>query len=151
LVCRLCGTTPSFLTIVSRGSYGGFMESAEEKKSGTYTYQELLDRVCRCLAGRVAEILLYGNTLGVNTGASSDIKMARYYLKSSVNDYAMGEKLYAPWKASEIEELMRQQYDRTEAMLREHRDTLVRLTDLLAARKSLDQTQMEEFFTAENI
>ena len=151
LVCRLCGTTPSFLTIVSRGNYGGFMESAEEKKSGTYTYQELLDRVCRCLAGRVAEILVYGDNKGVNTGASSDIKMARYYLKASVNDYAMGEKLYAPWKPAEIEELMKQQYARTEEMLKTHRDTLLRLTDLLAQKKSLDQTQMEEFFSAENI
>jgi ATP-dependent Zn protease len=126
------------------------MESAGEKR-GTYTYQELLDRVCRCLAGRVAEILLYGEEAGNNTGASSDIKMARYYLKSSVNDYAMGEKLYAEWKPEEIEELMQQQYTRTEQMLQERRETLIRLTDLLTEKKSLDQAQMEEFFKAENI
>ena len=150
LVCRLCGTTPSFLTIVSRGNFGGYMESAGEKR-GTYTFQDLLDRVCRCLAGRAAEILLYGDKAGNNTGASSDIRMARYYLKSSVNDYAMGEKLYAEWKPEEIEELMQQQYARTEAMLQQHRQILEKLTDLLVAKKSLDQSQMEEFFKAENI
>ena len=77
--------------------------------------------------------------------------MARYYLKSSVNDYAMGEKLYAEWKPEEIEELMQQQYARTEAMLQQHRQILEKLTDLLVAKKSLDQSQMEEFFKAENI
>ena len=151
LVCRLCGVTPSFLTIVSRGTFGGFMESAGEKKSGTYTYQELLDRVCRCLAGRAAEILIYGQEAGTNTGASSDIRMARYYLKASVNDYAMGKKLYAEWKPEEIEALMQEQYARTEAMLEKHKEALLRLTDLLTEKKSLDQTQMEAFFTAENI
>ncbi|MBR6530256.1 MAG: hypothetical protein IKT43_02460, partial [Clostridia bacterium] len=31
LVARLCGTTPTFLTVVSRGSYGGFLESASDE------------------------------------------------------------------------------------------------------------------------
>ena len=64
------------------------MESAGEKTSGTYTYQELMDRVCRCLAGRAAEIEVYGDIAGNNTGASSDIRQARYFMKSSLNDYA---------------------------------------------------------------
>jgi len=150
LICRLCGTTPSFLTVVSRGNFGGYMESAGEDTS-SFTFQQLLDRVCRCLAGRAAEILCYGEEAGNNTGASSDIRMARYYLKASVNDYAMGDKLYAEWKPEEIEKLMQEQYARTQAMLQEHRDTLERLTDLLTAKKSLDQAQMEAFFQAENI
>lgn len=151
LVCRLCGVTPSFLTVVSRGGYGGFMESAGEKQSGTYTYQELMDRVCRCLAGRAAEIEVYGEAAGNNTGASSDIKQARYFMKSSLNEFAMGDKLYAQWKPSEIEELMHAQYARTREMLRQNRQVLDALTDELVRSKSMDQTQLEAFFAQMHI
>ncbi len=151
LVCRLCGTTPSFLTIVSRGGYGGFMESAGENKRGTYTYDQLMNLVCRCLAGRAAEIELYGSSEGINTGASSDIQKARYYIRASLGDFAMGDKLLGRWKPEEAEALMQAQYTRTREMLREHRATLEKLTDLLAQKKSLDQNQMEEFFKAEKI
>lgn len=150
LVCRLCGVTPSFLTVVSRGSYGGFMESAGESR-GTYTYQELMDRVCRCLAGRAAEIEVYGETAGNNTGASSDIKHARFYMKTSLDDYAMGEKLYASWTQEDIEKLMQSEYQRTCKMIHDNRAALDALTDLLAEKKSLDQTQLEEFFKEMNI
>lgn len=146
LVCRLCGVTPSFLTVVSRGGYGGFMESAAEKADGTYTYQELMDRVCRCLAGRAAEMEVYGDIAGNNTGASSDLRQARYYMKVSLNDYAMGDKLYARWTQQEIEGLMQQQYQRTITMIRENRRVLDALTDHLVQHKSMDQTQLEEFF-----
>lgn len=151
LVCRLCGTTPSFLTVVSRGNYGGFMESASENKHGTYTFDELMGRVCRSLAGRVAEIEVYGDVKGLNTGASSDIKNARYFIRACLDDFAMGERLFAHWTAKEAEELIRQQYERTQTMIREHRGTLERLANLLAEKKSLDQNQMEQFFAAENI
>lgn len=149
LVCRLCGTTPSFLTVVSRGNFGGYMARSAEK--GSYTYQELMDQVCTSLAGRAAEIEVYGEEAGTNTGASSDIKHARYYMKISLNDFAMGDKLYARWTPEQIEQLMQQQYERTRQMLRDNRQILEKLTDLLTQRKSLDQAQLEAFFAAENI
>ena len=150
LICRLCGTTPSFLTVVSRGNYGGFMESAP--KQGTYTFEDMMNVVCRCLAGRAAELEVYGETLGLNTGASSDIRKARYYVRSSLEDYAMGSHLFIKDKEEEeAEKLMREQFDRARRLMQEHRGTLDRLTDLLAEKKSLDQNQMEEFFTQEKL
>lgn len=151
LVCRLCGEKPSFLTVVSRGNYGGYMLTATDDTKGNYTYDELMNRVCVSLAGRVAEIECYGESLGVNTGASSDIKHARYYIRVSLDDYAMGEKLFARWNALDAEALMQKQYERTAVMIREHKDALIRLTDLLAKEKCLDSRQMEDFFTSENI
>ncbi len=150
LICRLCGETPSFLTVVSRGSYGGFMESSSEDKVN-YTYRELMDRVCRCLAGRAAEIEVYGEEAGNNTGASSDIRQARYFMKTSLNEYAMGEKLYARWTQDEIEEQMQREYQRTRQLIQENRAVLDALTDCLVQHKSMDQTQLEEFFTNMNI
>ena len=151
LVCRLCGVTPSFLTIVSRGNYGGYMESANEQNRGTYTYRELMDRVCRSLAGRAAEIEVYGETAGNNTGASSDIHHARYFIKTALNDYAMGDKLYAEWTQEEMEAQMRAEYCRTCEMIHTHRAVLDALTDRLVQEKSMDQTQLEAFFASMNI
>lgn len=151
LVCRLCGTTPSFLTVVSRGGYGGFMESAGESEEGTYTFDRLMNLVCRCLAGRVAEVIVYGDSLGINTGASSDIQKARYYIKASLDDFAMGDKLYITSDENEGEKLMKEQYERTKKMISEHRNALEKLTDLLVSKKSLDKNEMEKFFAEENI
>ncbi len=151
LVCRLGGSTPSFLTVVSRGGYGGFMETAGETEHGTYTFDELMNRVRQCLAGRIAEIELYGDSKGINTGASSDISKARYFIRACLDDFAMGEKMFARWTAKEAEDLIQLQYRTTQEMLHDHRDTLERLTDLLAEKKSLDQGQLQEFFAAENL
>ncbi len=151
LVCRLCGTTPSFLTIVSRGDFGGFMESATENERGTQTFDELMNIVCRCLAGRIAEVEVYGASAGINTGASSDIAKARYIIRAALEDFAMGDQLFMRSKVSEAEELMKKQYDRTKELLHTHREALDHLTDLLADKKSLDRTQLEEFFKAENV
>ncbi len=150
IVCRLCGITPTFLTIVSRGNYGGFMESAG-KENGNYTFDELKNIVCRCLAGRLAEIELYGESLGTNTGAVSDIKKARGIVRAILDDYAMGDGLYDGNKPEEAEKLIKEQYDRTRKMLKDHRGTLERLTELLTQHKSLDSSRMEEFFKSENI
>ncbi len=151
LICRLCGGKPSFLTVVSRGHYGGYMLTASNDSKGSYTYDELMNRVCVSLAGRAAEIECYGESLGMNTGASSDIKYARYLIRVSLDDYAMGEKLFAHWKSADAEVLMQAQYDRTRDMIKEHKETLIRLADLLVQEKCLDSRQMEDFFTQENI
>jgi ATP-dependent Zn protease len=151
LVSHLCGDTPSFLTVVSRGQYGGYMASAAKEGKSTYTYQELMDRVCCCLAGRVAEIEVYGEVAGTNTGASSDLLKARYYMKTSLNDYAMGEKLYARWTAEEIEQQLKEQYQRTCRMIKENRAVLEALTDRLVEKKCMDQAQLEDFFASMNV
>ncbi len=152
LVCKLCGITPSFLTVVSRGNYGGFMESAGEAERGTLTFNQLMDRVCRCLAGRIAEIEVYGADAGVNTGASSDLAKARHFIQKSLEDFAMGEKIFLKDPdLVEAEKLAQKQYARTAEMIRTHRDVLDKLTDLLVEKKSLDSTQLTAFFEEHDI
>ncbi|MBR3299612.1 MAG: AAA family ATPase [Clostridia bacterium] len=149
LVTRLLGKKVAFLTIASRGSFGGFMEYDHDETKGSYTFSELKDKVCCALAGRIAEITVFGKDAGMNTGAISDIKHARYYIKTALDEYAMGDKLYGRSRVAECEELIRLQYERTETLIAEHRDVLEKLTDLLVANKSLDQLQLEQFFAAE--
>ncbi len=150
LVSRLCGVTPLFLTVVSRGNYNGYTESPDNENS-TYTYSELMNMVCRCLAGRIAETELFGASKGINSGAGADIRLARYYVKTCLEDYGMGKRLYSGFDAEEGEALMRKQLERTEAMIKEHREILLKLTDLLVSKKSLDQPQLDKFFKNEGI
>ena len=70
------------------------------------------------------------------------------FMKISLNEYAMGEKLYARWTQEEIEQQMKLQYQRTRQMIQDHRDVLDALTDRLVQQKSMDQLQLEEFFTS---
>ena len=46
---------------------------------------------------------------------------------------------------------MREQYQRTAQMIREHRHVLDALTDRLTTQKSMDQLQLEEFFAEAKI
>ncbi len=146
LVARLLGETPSFLTIVARKNFGGFMEHAHNEKKMTASFTELMNRVCTSLAGRAAEIEVYGKDAGMNSGASSDIANARKLIKIALNEFAMGDKLYLSGTDEECEKLMQEQMDRTAKMISEHRSALDALTELLYARKSLDQTELEAFF-----
>ncbi|MBQ6117763.1 MAG: AAA family ATPase, partial [Clostridia bacterium] len=146
LVARLLGETPAFLTVVSRDNFGGFMEYSHDEKKPTSTYGELMNRVCTALAGRAAEIEVYGKDAGLNTGASSDITNARHLIKRALNDFAMGDKLYTAGTDEDCEKLMQEQFARTAQMISDHRAVLNALTDLLCARKSLDKTELEVFF-----
>jgi ATP-dependent Zn protease len=110
-----------------------------------------MNRVCVSLAGRAAEIEVYGRTAGLNTGASSDLAHARYLVKTALRDFAMGDKLYVAIKPEECEALLQEQYSKTVALISGHRAQLDALTDLLAKEKSLDKTSLENFYTSHGI
>ena len=127
------------------------MEHQHDEDALYYSYNQLMNLVCCSLAGRVAEIEVYGQDAGLNTGASSDIEHARKYIKAALDDYAMGENLFSKNEDSIGEKIMREQYERTKTLIAEHRTALDHLTDLLVQRKSLDQQQLEDFFAQESI
>lgn len=150
LVYALSGEMPSFLTVVSRGSYGGYMEHASDNKKTTFTCEDIMSRVRTSLAGRLAEIEIYGEASGINSGASSDIEHARSWIKTAVEKYAMGEKLMSS-NEEEQENMLRAQYEKTAELIASHRDTLLELTDLLVSEMKLNAAQLKDFFTAHSI
>ena len=146
LINRLLISTPSFLTIVSRGNYGGYMQGEVDEKKMTHTFTDFKNKVCCSLAGRAAEMLVYGEEAGVNTGAASDLEKARMIIRASLNEFGMGEKLFSKSGAADCEALMQQLFAKTRELLEKHRDVLDKLADLLVRKKSLDKTELEEFF-----
>ena len=89
LVSYLLGKTPDYVTINSRGNYGGFVFNSYEGKFD-FTKDEMLNQICITLAGRASEMAIF-NDKGITTGASNDIRMANDLAKNMYNNYGMVE------------------------------------------------------------
>lgn len=142
----LSGDVPTYLTIVSRGNFGGYMQRAEDKR-GTLSRKDILSRLRCSLAGRGAECVVYGDS-GINTGASSDLEHARFYIDLYFRDFAMGDKLYAKTEDADLEKAIKAEYDNTLRLIKANIDVLNELTDCLVAEKCMDEKRLSEFFGA---
>ena len=149
LVGAYLGIPPVHTTIVSRGSFGGYVYTADEEKT-CYTKKELLNKICMALAGRAAECLEYGED-GINTGAASDIKQASSLVRSMLFDYGMdGGLLYFEREKENdsfikrAQEILSQQYEASKTILTENREKLLSLADALVSKNSLSQEEIEE-------
>ncbi len=92
LLCWLYGEKPSYLTIVARGSHGGYMQHGDSENKAVYMKAELLAKIRTALAGRAAELVYYGDTDGVSTGASGDIYSATKTCERMICSYGMDEE-----------------------------------------------------------
>ena len=93
LALWLSGETPSYLTVVARGNHGGYMQRNDREGKGQYTKEELLNSIRTSLAGRAAEIVYYGETEGISTGASGDLQAATQTAEHMICNYGMDEKI----------------------------------------------------------
>ena len=89
LICYLSGETPSYLTVVARGSHGGYMQHADNEGKAIYTKDELLAKIRTSLGGRAAEIVYYGEQNGISTGASGDLHTATSIAQQIICTYGM--------------------------------------------------------------
>ena len=86
------GQTPSYLTIVSRGNHGGYMQKDEdEARALSKTKKELLNDIRVALAGRASEMIHYGKEDGISTGISSDLRYATQVARYMLSYYGMNE------------------------------------------------------------
>ena len=90
----LSGWWPAYVTVVSRGSHGGYMapNAAEIEKRTSRTRDELLADIRVSLAGRAAELLYYGREGGLSTGVSQDLENATHIARAMVSRYGMDEE-----------------------------------------------------------
>lgn len=85
----ISGDKPSYITIESRGSFGGYMQHANQEEVTGYTKEELLARIRTALAGRAAEQVFFGREKSLNTGASNDLSQATDYAWRIICTYGM--------------------------------------------------------------
>ena len=136
------------ISIIPRGMAGGYTLYRPVEDKNYTSKKEMLDNLVSLLGGRVAEALVLGD---ISTGASNDIERATEIARSMVTKYGMSEKLgpisfggenhqvflgkdysnvrnYSESVAAQIDEeieaIVRNAYNRTEEILKEHMDKL---------------------------
>ncbi len=155
------------VTIVPRGRALGLTQQLPEKDRYSHTLRYLNDRIAVMMGGRIAEFMVQGD---VTTGASNDIEVATQLARRMVCEWGMsslgpinfghkqGEVFMGRDFANhsqdfsestavsvdgEIRKLIESNYERAEAILREHRDQLDRLTEELLEHETLDGEEIE--------
>ena len=156
------GDPVSKISIVprTRGALGYTMQMPTEDRY-LLTLDELQDRIAVMLGGRAAERIVLDK---ISTGASDDIMRATELARRMVTEFGMSEKLgsvrYAGQQLQylggavedssnvsqetreiidrEVQRLVTEQYDRAQNLLREHRDALEKLAQLLLTKETAD-------------
>lgn len=157
------------ITIIPRGGTGGvtwFLPPEDRSYTSVYEFKDIL---ARAMGGRVAEKIVYG-TDGVTTGAGSDLRMATSIARDMVIEQGMGLKLrdqvfheeaganvfdkitherpYSDSTATIIDEevsgLLKEAYQRAEAVLNANRPILDKLKDELLQRETIEEDEAAE-------
>lgn len=150
------------VSIIPRGSAGGYTMSVPTEDKSYKTKNGMLDDIVVLLGGRVAEKLVLGD---ISTGASNDIERATKLAKSMVTEYGMSDRIgpvsyssgsgevflgrdyghakdYSEAFAQEIDEeissIIHNGYDRTEKILSDHMDKLHELAQYLIKYEKID-------------
>jgi len=156
-LCYLSGSTPSYLTIVARGSHGGYMEHADTESSPLQTKEALLARIRTSLGGRAAELVYYGSEDGVSTGASGDLESATRIAKAMLIHYGMDDKFglsalsreeaergpLAADIARKTNEILKEQMDKTVSLIRSDKNKIDKLVTALLEKNKLTREEME--------
>jgi len=162
------GEPVSKISIVphSRGALGYTMQMPTEDRY-LLTIDELKDRIAVMLGGRAAELVEFAT---ISTGASDDIMRATELARRMVTEFGMSEKLgsvrYAGQQLqylggavednsqlspetrqvidTEVQRLLTEQYQRAQALLKDHRAALTTLAQQLLKQETVSGSDVEE-------
>lgn len=157
------------ITIVPRGSAGGFTWSIPVEDRHLSSVQDFKDDLAMMLGGRLAEKIVYGE---ITTGASNDLQNATNLARRMIMDYGMSEKLpnlvfgsqrdaiflgrelgegknYSDEIAKVIDDevavLIDEAAGRAEATIKKHRKQLNAVADFLVREETMEE---DEFLKA---
>lgn len=156
IVSYLAGDKPTYLTIESRGSHGGYMQHANKEKKFSYTREELLGMIRTALAGRAAETVFYGKEKANNTGASSDLTHATdlaFEIMLSLGmeenqlivlnkDEIMKSNLSAQY-IQKVNELLNEEMKNAMKIIEDNKELVKTLADELVAKNHLSGVEFE--------
>jgi cell division protease FtsH len=153
------------ISIISRGQALGYTISMPQEDKFLTTRAELQDTMAMTLGGRAAEEIIFGE---ITTGASNDLEKVTATAKQMVMRFGMSEKLgprvfghdhgqpflgrefssepdYSDEIAREIDDEIRRivesAHQAARAMLEDHRDSLVSISELLLKRETIESDQ----------
>ncbi len=148
------------ISIIPRGMAGGYtMYSPTEDKS-FISKTEMLENIVSLLGGRASEALVLDD---ISTGASNDIERATKIAKAMVTKYGMSdrigsrdfaqEKSYSEETAGiideEIKKIIDWAYAKASSILREHRDKLDQVANVLIEKEKITGEEFNSIFEQE--
>lgn len=161
LLCWLGGECPSYLTVVSRGDHGGYMQHGDHEEKGVYTREDLLHRIRTSLGGRAAELVYYGEEGGLTTGPSADLQSATRVAESMICHYGMdgkmglaafsGDPTYTPYYTAlreRINEILDGELARARALIEENRPAMDALVAALVEKNQLKSDEIDAILSA---
>jgi cell division protease FtsH len=162
------------ITIIPRGQAGGYTMSLPETDTMLVTKEKFEDQIVGLLGGRAAEEITFNK---ITTGASNDLERATQIARAMITRYGMSEKLglrtfgepsgsiflgrdlmeqrnYSEEAAvqidNEVRRILEHSYLRAKTTLQENFARLVRLSEALLAKETIDREEFEAIMT-ENI
>lgn len=167
------GATPAFLTIVSRGDFGGYVQKKESDRS-VHTEESLRSQIKISLAGRAGEMIFYkyyAENAGdaelmknaVNTGAGSDLEHATWYARQIVSGLGRTSDSLARIPESqrtaemnrelleELNLLLKVEWDQTLQLVEKNRELVHRLALEAIDKTQLTQPQILDILEAEDL
>ncbi|MDT3994768.1 ATP-dependent zinc metalloprotease FtsH [Mammaliicoccus fleurettii] len=159
------------VTIVPRGQAGGYAMMLPKEDRYFMTEPELLDKIVGLLGGRVSEEINFGEA---STGAHNDFQRATGIARKMVTEYGMSKKIgplqfgssdsgqvflgkdmqsepnYSDQIAyeidSEIQRIIKEQYERCKQILTEHKSQLELIAKTLLVEETLVAEQIQSLF-----
>lgn len=161
-VSYISGDKPSYITIESRGGYGGYMQHANQEDVASYTRDELYARIRISLAGRAAEEVFYGKEKSLNTGASGDLEHATDIAFQIVCKYGMEDNQLIILKRDEVlqsalageytakvNEILKNEMKNTITTIENAKDKIREIADVLIRENKLTGKQFQELMEAD--
>lgn len=129
------------------------------------TTEELNDKICALLGGRIAEEIIFGR---ISTGAQNDLERITNMAFAMVAEYGMSEELgyislknsqnpdnsygfnkkYSQHTAERIDEavntIIRENYERTKKLMIKHKDQLEKMAKALLDKEVLDHNDLKD-------
>lgn len=152
LIGWLTGNPPVQVTIIGRGSAGGYVERAAQEEKLVFTRSELENLICLAMGGRAAELLYYGDDEGLSTGASGDLRNATHWAERMITEFGMSAEfgpLYMgenSGMAAQVSQasaaIIKRQLERAGRLLQENRAKIDRLSAELLEKNRLTQAEL---------
>lgn len=154
------------VSIIPRGKGLGYAQYLPREQY-LYTKEQLFDRMCMTLGGRVSEEIFFGR---ITTGAQDDLQKITEIAYAQITQFGMNEKVgnvsfqmpkpgdmaldkpYSEYTAqlidNEVRELIDKAHKRTRTLLNEHKDNVIKVAERLLKQEILSRDDMIELLGA---
>lgn len=155
------GMDVSKVTILASTTGAGGVTFFSPTKMGLLTISEMESRVKVSYAGRIAELLLFGDEKLVTTGASGDIEQATANIKEMVSVYGMNKNIgmlnldiLGVDKAELFKhsvELSKRLYDETETFMRKNWHLVEKVALALLEKETISEGELDVLMSEKHV